>query len=147
MPIDKEKAIGALSYINRHRGKLCWFRINTKVDKQMKTIKHSLITSCLGILLLSAYSTQGAGPLPEFTFKGVALHPDGLSWAPTGELEHPDMERPLSIVFFSIFVPLFFLSLMAWAASTMNQSDIRGLSLRDRADIDILRRKLCVLQS
>jgi len=29
----------------------------------------------------------------------------------------------------------------------MNQSDIRGLSLRDRAYIDILRRKLCVLRS
>jgi len=44
---------------------------------------------CLAILLLSGYSTRGAGPLPEFTFKGVVLHPDGLSWAPTGELEHP----------------------------------------------------------
>jgi len=29
----------------------------------------------------------------------------------------------------------------------MNQSDIRGLSLGDRADIDILRHELCVLQS
>ena len=55
----------------------------------MKTTKHSLMTSCLAILVLSGYSTQGAGPLPEFTFKGVALHPDRLSWAPTGELEHP----------------------------------------------------------
>jgi len=33
------------------------------------------------------------------------------------------------------------------AASTMNQSDIRGLSFRDRADIDILRREPCILQS
>ncbi len=37
--IGKEKTIGALFYINLHRGKLYWFRINTKVDKQMKKIK------------------------------------------------------------------------------------------------------------
>jgi len=43
----------------------------------------------LTVLLVSGISTQGAGPLPEFTFKGVALHPKNLSWAPTGELEHP----------------------------------------------------------
>ena len=55
----------------------------------MKTIRHSFLTSCLAVLLVSGYSTQGAGPLPEFTLKGVALHPEGLSWAPTGELEHP----------------------------------------------------------
>ncbi len=41
------------------------------------------------------------------------------------------------------------LTLKAWAASTMNQSEIRGLvrQERTRADIDILRRKLCVLRS
>lgn len=33
------------------------------------------------------------------------------------------------------------------AASTMNQSDIRGLSFPDRANRDILRREPCVLQS
>jgi len=58
-------------------------------ENEMKTIRHSLMTSCLAILILSGYSAQGAGPLPEFTFKGVALHPENLSWAPTGELEHP----------------------------------------------------------
>jgi len=31
--------------------------------------------------------------LPEFTFKGVALHPDDLSHAPTGELVHPTVIR------------------------------------------------------
>jgi len=34
-------------------------------------------------------SAQAAGPLPEFTYQGVALHPKDLSWIPTGELEHP----------------------------------------------------------
>ena len=38
-------------------------------------------------------AVEGAGPLPEFTFKGVALHPDHLSWAPTGELEHPSVVK------------------------------------------------------
>ncbi len=37
------------------------------------------------------------------------------------------MERPLSNVFF-YFRFIIFLNLIAWAASTMNQSDIRGLS-------------------
>jgi hypothetical protein len=66
-------------------------QINIKVDKQMKTIMHSLMTSFLAILLLSVYSTQGVGPLPEFTFKGIALHPDGLSYAPTEQLVHPSI--------------------------------------------------------
>ena len=57
----------------------------------MKTIRHSLMASCLTILLLSAYSTEGAGPLPEFTFEGVALHPESLSFAPTEQLVHPSI--------------------------------------------------------
>ena len=91
MPNGKKKAIGALFCINLHRGGLCWFPVSTKIDKQMKTIRHSLMTSCSAILLLSAYSTQGAGPLPEFTFKGVALHPKDLSYAPTEQLIHPSI--------------------------------------------------------
>jgi hypothetical protein len=59
----------------------------------MITIRHFLVTSCLAILLLSGYSTQGAGPLPEFTFKGVALHPEGLSYAPTEQLIHPSITK------------------------------------------------------
>ena len=57
----------------------------------MKTIRHFLITSCSAILLVSGYSTQGAGPLPDFTFKGVALHPEDLSYAPTEQLIHPSI--------------------------------------------------------
>jgi hypothetical protein len=50
------------------------------------------MTSCLAILLLSGYSTHGEpGPLPEFTFKGIALHPAGLSYAPTEQLVHPSI--------------------------------------------------------
>jgi len=59
----------------------------------MITIRHFLVTSCLAILLLSGYSTQGAGLLPEFTFKGVALHPEGLSYAPTEQLIHPSITK------------------------------------------------------
>ena len=59
----------------------------------MKAIRHSLITPCFAILLVSGYSTQGAGPLPEFTFKGVALHPEGLSYAPTEQLVHPSIMK------------------------------------------------------
>jgi hypothetical protein len=70
---------------------VCGFFLNAKVDKKMTTIGHSLTTSCLAVLPLSGYSTQGAGPLPEFTYQGVALHPKDLSWIPTGELEHPSL--------------------------------------------------------
>jgi hypothetical protein len=63
----------------------------------MKTLAHVLATSCLAVLLLSASSAQGAGPperlLPEFAFKGVALHPKDLSYAPTGELIHPSIVK------------------------------------------------------
>jgi len=34
---------------------------------------------------------QAAGTLPEFTFKGVALHPESLSYAPTEQLIHPSI--------------------------------------------------------
>lgn len=46
---------------------------------------------CVAILLLSGSSTQGAGPLPEFTFQGIALHPENLSYAPTEQLIHPSI--------------------------------------------------------
>jgi len=63
-------------------------------DENMETIMRSLITACFTILLLSGSSTQGEpGPLPEFTFKGVALHPDDLSYAPTKELVHPSIVK------------------------------------------------------
>jgi len=45
---------------------------------------------CSSVLLVGGLSiAQADGPLPEFTFQGVALHPDDLSYAPTGELIHP----------------------------------------------------------
>jgi len=49
------------------------------------------MTSFLTILLPSAYSTQRAEPLPEFSLKGVALHPESLSYAPTEQLVHPSI--------------------------------------------------------
>lgn len=56
----------------------------------MKAIRHSITTSWLAILLLLNSSAQGEqGPLPEFTYKGVALHKDNISYAPTGDFEHP----------------------------------------------------------
>ena len=81
--------------------------MNARIDKAMKTIRSSLMISCLAILLLCGHSTQGAGPLPEFTLRGVALDPTHLSWAPTGELEHPSViktegrvENPLGRYYF-----------------------------------------------
>lgn len=61
--------------------------LGAKADKMTKTIGHCLMTFCLAILLLTGFSAQGAGPLPTFTFKGIALHPKDLSFAPTGALE------------------------------------------------------------
>jgi len=65
----------------------------------MKTIRYSLLTTHLAILLLFACSMHGAGPLPEFTFKGVALHPESLSYAPTGQLVHPSIVTNQSIIY------------------------------------------------
>lgn len=49
------------------------------------------MASCFGVLFLLGFSAQGAGPLPEFTYQGVALQPKDLLWIPTGELEHPSL--------------------------------------------------------
>jgi len=57
----------------------------------MRTTGHSLVKCFRVAFLLFVNSTQAAGPLPEFTYKGVALDPRKLSWAPTGELEHPSL--------------------------------------------------------
>ena len=45
----------------------------------------------LSLLLLANLSTiaQQNGPLPEFTFHGIALHPDDLSFSPNDDLIHP----------------------------------------------------------
>jgi len=59
----------------------------------MRTTRHSLSITSLAVLLLSGNSTEAAGPLPGFTLKGVALHPDNLSYAPTKELEHPSVVK------------------------------------------------------
>lgn len=49
-----------------------------------------ITAACLATILLSGASVQGEqGPLPEFTFQGVALRPDDLAYAPTGQLIHP----------------------------------------------------------
>jgi hypothetical protein len=45
---------------------------------------------CSFALLFGGLSTaRGDGPLPEFTFKGVALQPEDLDYAPTDQLIHP----------------------------------------------------------
>jgi len=53
---------------------------------------YALTTFCLVILLPAGQAAQGQPkPLPEFTFKGVALHPDDLAYAPTKQLVHPSI--------------------------------------------------------
>ena len=48
-------------------------------------------------LILSTNAIQSVwaepGPLPEFTFKGIVLHPDDLQYAPTEQLIHPTIIR------------------------------------------------------
>lgn len=55
----------------------------------MKTIRLTLTASCLASFFLLGHSAQGSGPLPEFTFQGIALHPKDLSYVPTKQLVHP----------------------------------------------------------
>jgi hypothetical protein len=60
----------------------------------MRAIQHYLTGACLAALLAHGHSASGEqGPLPEFHFKGVALHPDNLSYAPTGDLIHPTIVK------------------------------------------------------
>lgn len=52
-----------------------------------RTIRPALVAYCLALLSLDAIHAQGAGPLPKFAFKAVALEGRNLTFAPTGELE------------------------------------------------------------
>ena len=54
----------------------------------MHWFQRSLIALCLGALI-SPSTACGEGPLPQFTFQGIALHPRDLSYAPTEQLIHP----------------------------------------------------------
>lgn len=46
------------------------------------------------IALCSPFSAKAAsGPLPEFTFQGIALHPKDLKYKPTDQLIHPTIIR------------------------------------------------------
>jgi len=56
-------------------------------------VRHLASASCLILLIpiSESFSQASKGPLPEFTFKGVALHPDDLSYAPTEQLIHPTL--------------------------------------------------------
>ena len=47
------------------------------------------IACCFGSLLAGDTPAIAQGPLPEFTLKGIALHPKNLSYAPTDQLIHP----------------------------------------------------------
>lgn len=45
--------------------------------------------ACLCLVYTTTLANQG--PLPEFTFKGVLLHPDNLTYKPTDQLVHPTL--------------------------------------------------------
>ena len=49
----------------------------------------ALIIVSTGMLFGSV--SAGSGPLPEFTFQGIVLHPDDLNYAPTEQLIHPSI--------------------------------------------------------
>ncbi len=69
----------------------------------MQTIWLPLTASCFAILILPGYATQGAGPLPEFTFRGVALHPkdlvyqDHTAWG-GGNIKYVEVDSELNPV-------------------------------------------------
>lgn len=43
------------------------------------------------LFVFASSPSWAEGPLPEFTFQGVALHPDDLRYTPTGDLIHPTL--------------------------------------------------------
>jgi len=55
----------------------------------MKSFRRVVTKVVLAGASLSAVWTHADGPLPEFTFRGVALHPKDLRYAPTEQLIHP----------------------------------------------------------
>ena len=57
----------------------------------MKSIGLLLAASSWALLLSPGRAEEG--PLPTFTFQGVALHPDNLKYAPTNDLVHPTLIR------------------------------------------------------
>jgi hypothetical protein len=57
----------------------------------MKSTWCSLAICSFALLAGSLSTAWGEGPLPQFTFKGVALHPQNLDYAPTDQLVHPSI--------------------------------------------------------
>lgn len=55
----------------------------------MKLSSFCLAICTFTLLFGSLPTSRGDGPLPEFTFQGVALHPKDLNYAPTNDLIHP----------------------------------------------------------
>ena len=55
----------------------------------MNAIRIFLSLVGAAMLLFWVAATQADGPLPQFTFQGVALHPKDLSHAPNNDLIHP----------------------------------------------------------
>ena len=69
----------------------------------MTKIRSLLLQLGAGTLLLHGCSVLAEGPLPEFTYQGIALDPEELNWCPTEEIEHPAfikmeglIEKPLA---------------------------------------------------
>ena len=48
--------------------------------------------------LRQSVTAQGDGPLPKFTFQGVALHPKDLAYTPTGDLTHPTIIKTEELI-------------------------------------------------
>lgn len=57
----------------------------------MNRITNRLTAVWIAIFFLPGFAAFGDGPLPEFTFKGVAPHPKRLAYTPTGQLIHPSI--------------------------------------------------------
>lgn len=59
----------------------------------MRLTRSSFATFCAVFLLSYSSQSQADGPLPDFTFQGVVLHPKDLVYSPNEDLIHPTIVR------------------------------------------------------
>ena len=59
----------------------------------METMIRNLTVCWCSVLFVPAVAGSNDGPLPEFTFRGVVLHPKDLEYSPNEDLIHPTIVR------------------------------------------------------
>ncbi|MEM7015410.1 MAG: hypothetical protein AAF585_28455, partial [Verrucomicrobiota bacterium] len=61
------------------------------MNRESRTLCALAVT--LSLSLVISQSEEKKGPLPEFTFHGVILHPDDLEFSPNDDLIHPTIVK------------------------------------------------------